>query len=84
MSNRYLLHVPSGVVYIYDGVFARNPEFVECADAKGTPLPPAIDGECEVVEEAPKPKKTRAKKVEVTEEDADLDELLGIEAGRGL
>jgi hypothetical protein len=38
MSDRYLLHMPSGVVYIYAAPWIDNPEFVEVADAKGTPL----------------------------------------------
>lgn len=61
MSDRYLLHKPSGVVHIWQGVWANNPDFEEVADVKGTPLKPALEGEFEEVVE-PKPKAKKAKK----------------------
>jgi hypothetical protein len=84
MADRFLLHKPSGVVYIYQGAYAANPDFEECADAQGTPMKPAIDGDFEVVED--KPKRVRAKKVVEAEEPAedDLDALLSADASRGL
>ena len=38
MSYRFLKHMPSGVVYMYQEVFASNPEFQECADATGNAI----------------------------------------------
>jgi hypothetical protein len=38
MADRFLKHVPSGVVYIYAPPWIDNPDFVEVANAKGDPL----------------------------------------------
>lgn len=94
MSDRYLLHKPSGVIYIWQGVYAKNPDFVEVADLQGTPLKPAIDGEFAVVEEpvvaASKQPAKRAKKAAEKPAEApvdpldDLDALLNADASRGL
>jgi hypothetical protein len=39
-GDRYLKHTPSGVVFIWQEVFAKNSEFVEVADSQGNPFPP--------------------------------------------
>ena len=39
MPDRYLKHVPSGQIFIWQGVFAAQPDFVEVADVTGTPMP---------------------------------------------
>lgn len=51
MEIRYLMHVPTGRVYMYDGGWASQPDFVEVADASGTPMPeaePAVEAPADV------------------------------------
>lgn len=55
MTQRYLRHIPSGIVHAYQDIYAIRPDFEEI-----------IDVEARVVEEAPA-KKPRIKKLEVTE-----------------
>jgi len=84
MSTRYLKHVPTGQIFAYQSNFATDPSFVEVADHHGTALPDAIDGEFAVVEA---PKKTRAKKVTVVDDDISFDDpqvALDADASRGL
>jgi len=80
MADRYLKHIPTGNVFIYQGAFATRDDFEECADAQGTPMN-VFEGEYKVVEESPKPRKGRKPKVE--DEDA-LDAALNADASRGL
>jgi hypothetical protein len=72
MTTRLLRHIPSGVLYAYQDVFAIRPDFEEVED------PNVIDVVATVVE----PKKARAKKADplpMVDDDA-----LGIQAARGL
>ena len=39
MADRFLKYNPTGVVYIFDSIWANSPDFVEVVDAQGTPIP---------------------------------------------
>lgn len=39
MADRFLKHTPSGVIYIYAPPWIDRDDFVEVADAQGSPLP---------------------------------------------
>ena len=72
MTTRLLRHIPSGVLYAYQDVFAIRPDFEEVED------PNVIDVVATVVET----KKARAKKADplpMVDDDA-----LGIQAARAL
>ena len=56
MTQRYLRHKPSGIIHAYQDIYAVRPDFEEI-----------IDVESRVIEEAPAPKKPRAKKPENVE-----------------
>ena len=55
MADRYLKNVKSGEVFIWQGVFAENADFVEVTDASGRQEKHAAD-------EAKPVRKVRAKK----------------------
>lgn len=38
MADRFIKYLPSGIVYIFDATWLSNPDFVEVADANGTPM----------------------------------------------
>lgn len=67
MTQRYLRHIPSGIVYAYQDIYAIRPDFEEI-----------IDVESRVVEDTPTQKKARSKKVDPlsVELDAAVDETL--------
>ena len=48
MSDRYLKHIPSGVIYIWQTAFAVRDDFVEVADLQGTPMN-VIEGDFKVI-----------------------------------
>ena len=84
MSNRFLKHVPSGQVFVYQDVFAKRDDFVEVSDANGSPM--VVETEDEDVPVA-KPR-GRAKKpgIVVPEDNSDLDDFdaaLSADASRG-
>ena len=56
MTQRYLRHIPSGVIHAYQDIYAIRPDFEEI-----------IDVESRVIEDTPVPKKPRAKKVDTVE-----------------
>jgi hypothetical protein len=69
MTQRLLRHIPTGILYAYQDIYAIRPDFEEI-----------IDVESRVVEEpaAEAPvKKTRAKKADTTSVDAELNEATG-------
>jgi len=68
MADRLLRHIPTGILYAYQDVFAQRPDFEEI-----------LDVESRVVEE-PAAKKPKAKKVEYKVD----NDILGVEASRGL
>ncbi len=55
MTQRYLRHIPSGVIHAYQDIYAIRPDFEEI-----------IDVEARVIEDVPV-KKPRAKKPEAVE-----------------
>lgn len=55
MTQRYLRHIPSGVIHAYQDIYAIRPDFEEI-----------IDVEARVIEDAPA-KKPRLKKPDVVE-----------------
>ena len=58
MTQRYLRHIPSGVLHAYQDIYAIRPDFEEI-----------IDVEAKVIEDVPAPKKiTRTKKPDVVEQ----------------
>lgn len=72
MTHRLLRHIPTGVMYVYQDVFAARPDFEEVED------PRTIDVVATVVE----PKKIKVKKPDplpMVDDDA-----LGVQAARGL
>lgn len=79
MANRFLKHIPSGLVYVYQAHWASDPNLVEVADLEGNPLPEVDD----VPPEPPvkKPRKTAALKADPL---ADIDAALSQDASRGL
>ena len=86
MSDRFLLHKPSGVIYIYNDTWAQNPDFVECADAQGTSL---ADGSVpDIVIPDAKPKRTRKPAADdpvVVDAEIDpVDAALSADASRNL
>ena len=96
MADRYLLHKPSGVVYIWQSVYASSPDFIECADLSGELLP---DPDAELLDPMPNAPARRRKKREAvglpepeptseskTELDLgeELSQLLSAEASKGL
>ncbi len=84
MSDRFLKHTPSGQVFIYQNPFAQSPDFVEVADAIGTPFPEALEGEFEAVNEPEAPVeapvealvKKRAAKMKPAEPESDTTKEL--------
>lgn len=76
MADRYLKHIPSGVVYILQPAFAQRADFIEVANLAGDPLP---DGKDEPVAET----KSRGKR-KSGEVVADTDAALSADASRGL
>ena len=74
MADRYLKHVPSGQVFIYQSTFASRDDFEECADAQGTPMN-VFEGEFKVVDEPTKKRGSRKKEDEAA---------LQADASRGL
>lgn len=70
MADRLLRHIPSGVLYVYQDVFAQRSDFEEIIDveAKEIPTPPAA------------PRKVKAK----VETPAVDDEAVSADASRGL
>ena len=79
MADRYLKHIPSGIIYIMQPAFAAREDFIEVADLAGAPMPG--DGTPEPVVE----KKPRAKRAKVEADPlADIDAALSADASRGL
>lgn len=84
MADRYLKHVPTGQIFVYQAAFATREDFVEVADLAGNALPEAIEGDFKVVEE---PKPAGKKKKLVVAESSDIDDIdaaLSADASRGL
>lgn len=79
MADRYIKHIPSGQVFIYQGAYAQREDFEECADVHGNPLGATIEGEAVRVDRSTK----RVKKAVVAADD-DIDLVLSDEASRGL
>lgn len=75
MSDRYLRHIPSGTLYIWQAAYAQRSDFEEVADA------PKAEAE-----DAPKPKaKAKPKAIEPVEPAAETnDAALSADASRGL
>ena len=86
MADRFLKHIPSGVVYIYAPPFCNRPEFEECADAAGTPLPAQTETPVyDKPESDGKPKRSRKKAPTPEEQAAETAEAaLSEDAARGL
>lgn len=96
MNTRFLMYKPTGVVFVYDGRWANNPEFVEVADSAGTPLSEPVSESVPEPEAAPKAApKPRAKKaglsIPTPEPEAapeldlsDLEAALAADASHGL
>lgn len=61
MADRMLRHIPTGVLYVYQPVFATRPDFEEIFDVESRVVP-----EAEV--EAAKPKRKPKPVVEPTDE----------------
>ena len=56
MTQRYLRHIPSGILHAYQDIYASRPDFEEI-----------IDVESRVIEDVPAPKKPKAKKADTVE-----------------
>jgi hypothetical protein len=76
MADRFLLHKPSGVVFIRAEPWISNPEFEEVADAKGTPFTKKQRVQIKQQEEVKEPET-------VVEVDG-LEAALSAQASRGL
>jgi len=84
MADRFLKHVPTGQVFIWQARFATEDGFVECADATGAPLPIA-EPEKVVTEDVVAAKRGgRKAKVEEIVGVLNADEALSVDATRGL
>ena len=86
MTDRFLKHIPSGQIFIYQAPFATQADFVEVADAQGTPFPDAIDAEFStVVDDGPVTvtKKSKKKAGVAVDDLDDLDAALSADASRG-
>ena len=83
MAERYLKHIPSGVVYIFQPAFAQRADFIEVADLAGTPL---ADAPADAPTDVPAAdKKGRSKrKGDETDNLTDIDAALSATASRGL
>jgi hypothetical protein len=72
MSDRYLRHIPSGTLYIWQASYAQRSDFEEVEAAP-------------TVEDAPKPKaKAKPKAIEPVEPAETNDAALSADASRGL
>jgi hypothetical protein len=75
MADRFLKHVPSGQIFIFAPPFNSHDDFVEVADAQGTPL--------EVEPEVnPAPRKRKSNAAADTATAADV--ALSADASRGV
>ena len=77
MADRFLKYTPTGVMYVFDAIWASNPDFIEVADANGTPFPDTSDNPTYTKSTA---KRVAAQTVEVTDAELALQE----DASRGL
>jgi len=73
MADRYIKHIPSGIVYIYAAPWIGREDFEECANAAGDPLP----DEAPVVNPTPRRKRLS---LDAPNDDA----ALSADASRGL
>ena len=82
MADRFLKHVPSGVVYIYAPPWIDNPDFVEVANAQGDELkaPEAIVN----ISSKRKPKVTAEPVQEIPTDEELANAGLSADASRGL
>lgn len=71
MADRMLRHIPSGVLYVYQDVFAQRPDFEEIINVEARVIPDS---------EVRAPRRAKAK-AEVVAVDADA---LSEDASRGL
>jgi hypothetical protein len=80
MADRFLKHLPTGAVYIWQAHWAADPAMVEVADLAGTPIPDTTVPP----EPAPvkKPRKSGLAKPPETLDD--IDAALSQDASRGL
>lgn len=77
MTDRFLKYNPTGVVFIFDSIWANNPDFVEVLDAQGTPFPDTAEN--------PTYKSPKRKIVpEVEEEISDAELALQADSSRKL
>lgn len=72
MADRLLRHIPSGVLYVYQAVYAQRPDFEEIFDVEAREIPD------------PAPKIARKVKPKAEAAPAVDDEVLSEEASRGL
>lgn len=77
MADRFLKYNPTGVVFIFNSVWATDPDFVEVVDAEGTPMPDTSDNPAYT---GPKNKKVVTPKEEVSDAELALQE----DSSRGL
>lgn len=83
MPSPYLKHVPSGQIFVYQTVFAIQEDFVEVADAQGSPVvPDAVEDDTPVAKPRAKAKKAGIA-VPSDDLDLDLDAALSADASRG-
>ncbi len=77
MADRFVKHIPTGQVFIYQGAFATRDDFEECADAAGNPIGLTIEGTAVRVEDPVKHKGRKPREVAA-------QESINAEASRGL
>jgi len=83
MADRYLKHKQTGLVLIYAHPWINDPEFEECADAQGNPIP--VNAEQPTYEKpaaADKPAKPKAKAKPTA--DSEAEAALRADATRGV
>jgi hypothetical protein len=81
MSDRYLRHTPSGILYIWQAEYAQRADFEEVADAPVEENPTPV----QAVMPRQKVKVAKPKAIEVVEPEIELDDsALRADASRGL
>jgi len=83
MADRYLKHKTTGLVLIYAQPWISDPDFEECADAKGNPIPVNPAQPTYVKPEADKGAKPKASKPKA-KADTEAEAALRADATRRL